>query len=40
MRQGKERGQAIMRVCTVTQWVVAGIGVFIFIIGFLIGPFK
>ena len=40
MRQGKERGQAIMRVCTATQWVVAGIGVAIFILGFVIGLFK
>ena len=40
MRQGKERGQAIMRVCTATQWVVAGIGVVIFILGFVIGMFK
>ena len=40
MRQGKERGQAIMRVCTATQWVVTGIGVAIFILGFVIGLFK
>jgi hypothetical protein len=29
-----------MRVCTITQWVVAGIGIFIFALGFLIGLFK
>jgi glycosyltransferase involved in cell wall biosynthesis len=40
VRQGKNRGEAIMRVCTITQWVVAGIGVFIFAIGFLVGLFK
>lgn len=40
MEQGKARGQSIMRVCTVTQWVVAGIGVLIFIAGFLFGLFK
>jgi uncharacterized membrane-anchored protein YhcB (DUF1043 family) len=29
-----------MRVCTVTQWVVAGIGVVVFLVGFVIGFFK
>jgi hypothetical protein len=38
--QGKARGEAIMRVCTVTQWVVASIAVFVFVVGFLIGMFK
>ena len=37
MRQGKDRGETIMRLCTVTQFVVAGIGMLIFILGFLIG---
>ena len=40
VRQGRERGETIMRVCTITQWVVAGIGIFIFVLGFLIGLFK
>ena len=40
VRQGRTRGETIMHVCTITQWVVAGIGVFIFAIGFLIGLFK
>jgi hypothetical protein len=40
VRQGRTRGETIMRVCTITQWVVAGIGVFIFAIGFLVGLFK
>jgi hypothetical protein len=40
VRQGRTRGETIMRVCTITQWVVAGIGIFIFALGFLIGLFK
>jgi hypothetical protein len=40
VREGKTRGETIMRVCTITQWVVAGIGVLIFAIGFLIGLFR
>jgi hypothetical protein len=37
IRQGQSRGQAIMIVCTVTQFVVAVVGVGIFLIGFLMG---
>lgn len=40
VRQGRTRGETIMRVCTITQWVVAGIGIFIFAMGFVIGLFK
>jgi glycosyltransferase involved in cell wall biosynthesis len=40
VRQGRARGETIMRVCTITQWMVAGIGVLIFAIGFLIGLFR
>ena len=40
VRQGRTRGETIMRGCTITQWVVAGIGIFIFALGFLIGLFK
>jgi glycosyltransferase involved in cell wall biosynthesis len=40
IREGRTRGQNIMTVCTVTQFVVAGIGILIFILGFLIGLFK
>ena len=40
IRQGQTRGQTIMLVCTATQWVVAIIGVLIFIAGFLFGLFK
>jgi methyl-accepting chemotaxis protein len=40
VREGQHRGETIMRVCTITQWVVAGIGVLIFAIGFLIGLFR
>jgi glycosyltransferase involved in cell wall biosynthesis len=37
MRQGNARGLNIMRVCTYTQWIVAAIGMVIFVIGFFIG---
>jgi glycosyltransferase involved in cell wall biosynthesis len=40
VREGRSRGETIMRGCTITQWVVAGIGIFIFALGFLIGLFK
>ena len=40
LRQSQARGESIMRVCTVTQWVVAGIGIIVFLIGFVIGLFK
>ena len=39
-REARSSGNTIMALCTVTEWVVAGIGVFIFIVGFLIGLFK
>ena len=37
MQTGQASGQAIMRICTGTQVLVAVIGVFIFLTGFLIG---
>jgi glycosyltransferase involved in cell wall biosynthesis len=37
MQEGKRNGEAIMRICTGTQILVAAIGVLIFIAGFLIG---
>jgi len=40
MFQGRSRGERIMTVCTVTQFVVAGIGIFIFVVGFTMGMFK
>ncbi len=40
MLQGRSRGERIMTVCTVTQFVVAGIGIFIFVVGFTMGMFK
>ena len=38
--EARTSGNIIMTLCTVTEWVVAGIVVFIFIVGFLIGLFK
>jgi glycosyltransferase involved in cell wall biosynthesis len=40
MRQGQARGRSIMRVCTLTQWLVAGVGIVVFIAGFLVGMSK
>jgi len=40
IRQGRARGQSIMAVCTVTQFAVAGIGIVVFLAGFLIGLLK
>jgi glycosyltransferase involved in cell wall biosynthesis len=37
MREGQVRGESIMRLCTITQFVVAFIGVLIFVIGFFLG---
>jgi len=37
---GKTRGETIMRVCTITQWVVACMVIVVFLVGFLIGLFK
>jgi glycosyltransferase involved in cell wall biosynthesis len=39
-RQGKIRGEAILKLCTGTEYVVAGIGILLFIVGFIIGLFK
>ncbi|EEF57256.1 glycosyltransferase [Pedosphaera parvula] len=38
--QGKSRGETIMRICTVTQYFVAVIGIALFLAGFIIGMFK
>ena len=40
IREGQTRGETIMAVCTLTQFVVAAIGIVIFIAGFLIGMSK
>ncbi len=40
MRMGRARSQTIMKVCTITQFVVAGLGVILFTIGFFLGLFK
>ena len=40
IRQGESRGKTIMAVCTLTQFVVAGIGIIVFIAGFLVGMSK
>ena len=37
IESGKDRGRTIMIICTATQFIVAGVGIFIFIVGFLIG---
>ncbi len=38
--QGKARGETILKICTVTQYVVAGIGIVLFVIGFTVGLLK
>lgn len=38
--QGSSRGETILKVCTITQFAVAGIGVMLFVAGFAIGLFK
>ena len=40
MRQGQARGRSIMKACTITQFVVAGLGIVVFIAGFLMGMSK
>ena len=40
MRQGESRGQTIMTVCTVAEFVVAGLAILLFVLGFLFGLFK
>ena len=37
MHQGQSRGRIILTVCTITQLVVAGVGILIFLAGFLLG---
>ena len=39
-QQGRMRGEIILRICTATQYGVAGIGVLLFVVGFMIGLFK
>jgi hypothetical protein len=38
--EGKSRGEMILRICTVTQYVVAGAGIILFVIGFTIGLLR
>lgn len=40
IQQGKSRGQSILGICLITECVVAGIGMVLFVAGFLIGIFK
>jgi hypothetical protein len=39
-RQGVSRGETILSICATTQYIVAGIGILLFAVGFLIGLFK
>jgi glycosyltransferase involved in cell wall biosynthesis len=39
-RQSKVRGEAILKICTGTQYAVAGIGILLFVVGFIVGLFK
>ncbi len=39
-RQGKSNGETILRICTITQYVVAGVGVLLFVVGFTIGLLR
>jgi hypothetical protein len=38
--EGQTRGKAIMQICTVTQYVIAGAGIVLFMTGFVMGVFK
>jgi glycosyltransferase involved in cell wall biosynthesis len=38
--EGKSNGETILRICTITQYVVAGVGVLLFVVGFTIGLLK
>jgi hypothetical protein len=38
--EGQTRGKAIMEICTVTQYVIAGAGIVLFMTGFAMGVFK
>ncbi len=38
--EGKARGNLILRICTLTQFVIAGAGIALFVLGFLLGLFK
>ena len=38
--QGESRGQSIMKICAATQYVVAAIGIALFVVGFIVGLFK
>ena len=40
IREGKSRGTTIMKVCTITEFIVAGIGIAVFFVGFIAGLFK
>jgi hypothetical protein len=38
--EGRTRGEVIMQICSVTQVVIAGAGIALFVLGFLLGLFK
>jgi hypothetical protein len=38
--EGKSRGEIILQVCTVTQFFIAGAGIVLFAMGFLLGLFR
>ncbi|HEX3797175.1 MAG TPA: MCP four helix bundle domain-containing protein [Verrucomicrobiae bacterium] len=38
--EGRERGEVIMQICSVTQVVIAGASIALFVLGFLLGLFK
>src|SRR5262249_6140746 len=40
MKEGRSRGETIMTVCTITQFVVAAVGILVFVIGFLVGLLR
>jgi hypothetical protein len=39
MRDGQTQGRTIMTICTATQFMVAAVGVGLFVIGFILGLF-
>jgi hypothetical protein len=38
--EGRARGEVIMEICSVTQVVIAGAGITLFVLGFMLGLFK
>ncbi len=39
-QEGKVNGEAVVQICTITQFVIAGAGIVLFTLGFLLGFFK